>query len=106
MIAKSSKGVLANIKLNERSGIFGLVCRRPTWYEIFFDPIQRQKKRRDYLMKNYKFINDRHKNYKSLGLDIKPSGFRDLSSQNLEGHSNSLKCPFCKKTEPCPHCPE
>ena len=73
------------------------------------DPYSRQTERRNYLKRKYKSMNHRFKNYQSLGLQIEVSGFRDLSGMNLEtGQSEKqfLRCPFCKISEPCPHCPE
>lgn len=61
----------------------------------------RQKLRREYLIKRFKSMNERFKNYQTLGLQIEVCGFRDLSGSTETG----LYCPFCKITEPCSHCP-
>jgi len=61
----------------------------------------RQKLRRKDLIKRFKSMNERFKNYQTLGLQIEVSGFRDLSGSTETG----LYCPFCKIMEPCSHCP-
>ena len=76
--------------------------------EKSIDPCWRQKKRRNYLKIKYKSMNYRYRNYKTLGLPIEVSGFRDLSESNAasDPEVSFLICPFCKISEPCSHCPK
>ena len=124
---KYEKYILKNIELNNRQGIHGLhrltfrlerfsvrsrignsVILTNHQEEKSIDPCWRQKKRRNYLKIKYKSMNYRYRNYKTLGLPIEVSGFRDLSESNAayDQEVSFLICPFCKISEPCSHCPE